>query len=379
VVFADGRALAYKPRPIDMEAAFSTILDWVNGQGLRYDHRSPQVLDRDGYGWMEWIDGGPVADAAAADAFYWRAGSLFALYRALNGSDLHSENLIAAGACPVLIDTECLLHPPPDALADRPDLPAITMPSVLTAGLLPLYTFAESGRRAVNLGALGPSCGPDGLEETTYLNAGTDWVLRTRKASPRSTAHLPRLEDRLLDPTGHVSALAAGYRETWSLLLHRRDWLLTAAGSPFAALRRARGRHMTRSTWNYGQLLEAARGPEGMADGITFSILFEALRRPLASLPAGYRKIAEAESRDLERLDVPRFAFAGDDRHTGDCQGRPLARLFAETPFEAMAGRFRAYDQAQVDYEATLIAAALHRPPAVARPTTEAPPTPRQA
>lgn len=384
ITFANGRALAYKPRSVDMEAGFSTLLDWANGLGLAHPHRVPAVLARDGYGWMEWVEPAPCRSERDASAFYWRAGSLFALYRALGGSDLHYENLVACGAHPVLVDVECLLHPTPAA----PDETAGE--AVLTTGFLPIYAFADDALRPVNFGALGPACGPRGLDETVFLNPGTDWLMRARKASAFPDTHLPRLAGRLLDPCDHAADLAAGYRESWAAILRHRDRLLDAPDSPLAGLRRAHGRYLARGTSGYGAMLQAACAPQAMADGVAFDLAFEPLRRSLDTLPDGFDALAMAERMELERLDVPRFPFAADDRHARDGANRPVVRLFAETPFESMARRLRAADDIQVARDVAMIARALHRPrpdalsPAALSPDSASPdaatagePTPR--
>ena len=62
----------------------------------------------------------------------------------LQGSDCHSENLIAAGEDPVLVDCETLLDPWPraadrqgDGGRQRARLNRLMRDSVLTTGLLP--------------------------------------------------------------------------------------------------------------------------------------------------------------------------------------------------------------------------------------------------
>jgi len=360
VRFADGRSVACKPRDMAMEAIFSGLLRWVNGRGLRHAHRVPAVLERDGYGWMEWVEPAPCRDAAEMAAYWWRAGSLMALYTALDGSDLHCENLIAAGAHPVLVDVECLLHPRPSTILGQPDLPSLLMPGLLTSGFLPTYAFGGAdGRVVVNLAAFGPPGGPDGLEEPGFANAGTDWIAPVRRRPPFPTGHVPALEGRPGSPADHVDAIVAGFTETRRLLMAHVDWLLDAPESPLARLGGAPGRFLPRPTSSYGLLLDKVSAADAMADGVDFAIVLEALHRNAEALPEGMRALAPLETADLEALDVPRFTFRPADTRVHDAAGRPLAELWAEAPLAAMARRLRACGEAELAYDAALIRAAL--------------------
>lgn len=73
--------------------------------------RTLQVLDGGAYGWVEEIETHPCQNQQEVEAYYFRAGMLVCQIYALEGSDCHHENLIAAGEHPVVIDHETLLQP----------------------------------------------------------------------------------------------------------------------------------------------------------------------------------------------------------------------------------------------------------------------------
>ena len=128
------------------------LLGWINHHAKLPPLRTLQVLDRGAYGWVEEIEPGPCRHQREVEAYYYRAGMLVCLIYALEGSDCHKENLIAAGEHPVLIDHETLLQPRiryfgtrgkegPLALAAR----FFYQESVFRTGLLPRWEIRPSG------------------------------------------------------------------------------------------------------------------------------------------------------------------------------------------------------------------------------------------
>src|SRR3974390_2841954 len=93
------------------EAAYWDLLDWINRNGDQPSLRTLQVQVRGGYGWVGVVEPLSCQNQRDVEAFYHRAGMLVCLVYALEGSDCHGENLIAAGDQPVLIDHETLLQP----------------------------------------------------------------------------------------------------------------------------------------------------------------------------------------------------------------------------------------------------------------------------
>src|SRR6185369_4077964 len=105
--------------------------------------------DRGSYGWIEFVLAQSCTSVAEVRRFYQRQGGYLALLYALEATDLHFENLIAAGEHPILVDLETLFHQrlsvagmdDTDQLANR-----ALYDSVLRVGLLPqrLWSNGES-------------------------------------------------------------------------------------------------------------------------------------------------------------------------------------------------------------------------------------------
>src|SRR5262249_14693 len=109
--FSSGFQLVYKPKPLAVDMHFQQLLPWLNGHGDPPPFRILKVLERGSYGWVEFVAVQGCASAAEVRRFYERQGGYLALLYALEAIDFHSENLVAAGEGPVLLDLEALFHP----------------------------------------------------------------------------------------------------------------------------------------------------------------------------------------------------------------------------------------------------------------------------
>jgi lantibiotic modifying enzyme len=111
ITFASGLSIVYKPKSLQTEEAYSQLLEWLNAAGTSLPLRGLNVLARPGYGWVAFVEHAAPADDLARARFYKRSGMLLCLFYLLESNDVHSENLIAAGEHPMLIDAETLIVP----------------------------------------------------------------------------------------------------------------------------------------------------------------------------------------------------------------------------------------------------------------------------
>ncbi len=105
------------------------------------------------YGWAEFVAERPCASGAETRQFYRRQGALLALLHALDGTDLHHENLIACGPHPVLVDVETLFHPALGPARSADPAARALHDSVHRVGLLPQLLVGDT--TALDMSAIG--------------------------------------------------------------------------------------------------------------------------------------------------------------------------------------------------------------------------------
>src|SRR6516164_3119816 len=151
--FRSGLRVVYKPRGLAVDVHFQELLSWLDERGDHSPFRTLRILDRGTYGWAEFVAEQPCTSPDEVRRFYRRQGGYLALLYALDATDFHCENLIAAGEHPVLVDLEALFHPrEPAAGATHTDGPADDVASsVLRVGLLPLRLWDGAGSDGIDL------------------------------------------------------------------------------------------------------------------------------------------------------------------------------------------------------------------------------------
>ncbi len=343
VVFASGVDVVYKPRDLGLEAAYASLIAWLNASPVSLPLKAAAVLNRGTHGWMEHVAASACSDRAEVDRYYHRAGMVLALAYVLGGADLHQGNLIANGEYPVLIDVEAFLDAPfgRGRAGGRGHVPGCTSveDSVLRAGLLPLCRRAAGGRIHRNGGLVDIDV-PYGPIQPRWVAVNTDTMrLETRPPVLRG-ANLPTIEGRAERAGDHVEAIVAGFEEMCGVLRCRATQMVTVGG----VLRRfqaQRHRIVLRDTATYATLLESVLHPGLLRDGAEWSIALEILAASgskAARRPRAWR-LWRAERRALRRLDIPLFESRSDSTAISDERGTVVGDYLVEPGYVTVVAR----------------------------------------
>ncbi|WP_157251549.1 type 2 lanthipeptide synthetase LanM family protein [Nonomuraea typhae] len=338
---ADGHVI-YKPRSLAVDAALGELLIHLGDSPMRV----PAVVTWSGYGWAEHIEHRHCADDAELRAFYRGMGHWLALMRLLGGSDLHAENVIAAGPHPVVVDCESLFAPHakarPSGYGQATDLAVeLVDTSVMRTGLLPGRGVAL-GWRGVDMSAAGalPGQQPQ-VELPVVLDAGTD--------SPRMGTEMFELPPAANHPSpepvlGHYwSVIVAGFDELDERLTELdRSGKLVALLAGFAD---CPVRAVLRSTESYAELARMLWHPVALHNDVPARAKAAALLAKMSeNVPGapGDAAIIAAEVDELCDGDIPMFDTTP---RVGMLRGPADTRCGPETDLVADAvARWRARD-----------------------------------
>lgn len=314
VTWAGGLSLMYKPRPALVDSHFQQLLGWINDHGVSQQLRVVRCLGRDDHGWMEFVTPGPCADEQARRRFYYRQGELLALLYLLNASDMHAENLIAAGEQPVLVDLESLVQP--DLRTDSPASAAqqaahaAIRGSVLMTGLLPRPDWVGEAGGYVDASGLGSLAGQRApLAVPTVIDPGKD-TARIKLARPvmGGSANQPTSPDAALLLLDYAREIVAGFTEVYELCAANREELLAG---PLGAFGGDEVRVVARHTLWYDTVLQTAFHPDVLRDGLDRERHFDALWRDVPRRPQ-LAALTSYERADLWRNDIPVFTARTD-------------------------------------------------------------------
>lgn len=363
LTFDGGRRLLYKPKPLQVAAAFADLLRVLNAAGLPLDLRAPQLLPRASYLWEEFVQSAPCATEEAVERFYRRLGMHLRLLQLLQGRDFICDNLRACGEWPILIDLENLLCPTFRPTHPLPPLEARLQErlaeSVLAVGILPVYLMEDAGQRGANVGVLGRT------QQYT-----SPFKVATYERDPQESARLVRqyvpwqvsrcfamLEGEMVDPLHHVAALLTGYGDMDACLRRHRTHL-SAPDGPIARLGQTPVRYRLRHTHLYDRLLQHSYAPNHLKDGLWREIYLEQLwkRHLRRGQPAA---LVEAEIEALRRRDIPLLSYHPTQTALLLEGGEELPDIFAEPVLTRVLARLQALDDHRQDEEMPIICSAL--------------------
>ena len=223
--FSSGFQLVYKPRSLAVDAHFQSLLSWINARSDRLSFRTLKVLNRTRYGWLEFVTAHSCTTQDDVQRFYERQGAYLALLYAVQATDFHAENLIAAGEQPILVDLESLFHPPMgESDASKANLLASEKVaySVLGIGLLPQRVWGNDAVEGIDLSGLGAKQGQLTPHQLPYWEAAATDAMRLahkRMAIP-GEQNRPTLQGQEVNLLHYEEALVSGFIRASLVTVH---------------------------------------------------------------------------------------------------------------------------------------------------------------
>ncbi len=361
VTFADGARIVYKPKDLRLDVAWHRLIERLNRADAPIALQAVRALDRDGYGWTEFIDHAGCADAAGCARFFRRAGGWLALLHLFAATDMHQENMIAHGEHPVPVDLETILQPTAeehkagDAEGEAFDAAMdIVANSVMTVGLLPAYGHSVDNNVFV-MGGMTPDWGARTVIAWTDVNSD---AMRPAKAKQpgASNTNLPHVGGRYAKFADHIDGFVAGFADYAKFLLQRirnANPEILFDGFAGVAVRR-----VIRPTRFYDMLLRRLKDHRSMDDGALWSAQADFMSR-LAEWDKDddpLWPLQRAERDALLALNVPHFTSPSDGSAIGD--GAGIAVRTDATPGLARArARLQNLDDREIAWQIDVIGA----------------------
>ena len=320
--------LVYKPHSVENDLIFSGLTQWLNQTGkLTAPLRHLRSLTRDGYGWQEFIPHRPCADTEEAKRYMYRLGAVVFLVYLTACCDLHYENLIACGDCPVLVDTETLFcnkhylggyHMETVDPLERFFMHSIFSSGMIPAGLLPGKTWEQNGDGGILHGFNDKE--PNTIH--AIVRPGTDEMgFGEVSCPPKARLHpnLPYLADSPLHAGDYWEVLSNGFRDAYDVALTHKQELLDMAHAGFFA--KGVYRQLFRNTDLYGKYLLASYHPSYLGGKEGRMAVFAKLRGRGDYLSDAHRLLVQSEIQQLLRDDVPYFYTTFSSRALFSCEG----------------------------------------------------------
>jgi len=326
------RSIVYKPRSLAVDRCYAGLVSWLNDLGLEPALTSVPILERENYGWVQHIAVSPCKDEQEVEQFYRRQGANTALLYFLKGTDIHSENVIAAGSNPIIVDLEALFHPsfqaPGDITATAQAQRAIEQSAAAT-GLLPLR--APRGTSDDDwLDFSGMSGAEDReipIELPTWVGLGSDQMrMQFERDVLVDDDNLPILNGERIGPKAYMEAIVQGFTEVYELFCANRGVLLAPDG-PVAAFNDVEVRVIVRSTFLYLHTLLESYHPDFLLQASAREAYFDTLWDDEGDKPH-LKRLHRAERYDLWNCDVPVFTAKPSSTTLWTSTGEQVTQAF---------------------------------------------------
>ena len=357
--FEDGSQVVYKPKDLRVDVAWRKLVERLNHADAPVELRAAHAIARDGYGWTEFINHTGCDDEAGCKLFFRRAGAWLALFHCFAATDMHQENIVAAGDYPVPIDLEMILQATaverqsrdPEGLAfDAAQ--EILANSVATVGLIPAYgRTAENGIFA--FGGMASDWNSKTILQWNHMNSD---LMRPSKSKPsrKNNPNLPHVNGRYANFADHIEDFVSGFEDYAKFLLRRSR--TPNMGGLFDGFANLPVRKVVRRTQFYYMLLQRLKNPRSMGDGAIWSAQADFVAR-LADWDKEsdpFWALQRAERSALMTLNVPRVVSPDDGTEIRDATGL-LVQTESISGMDRARARVKDFDEQDIAWQVEVI------------------------
>ena len=334
ITFDSGKKVVYKPRPLTIDQHFQDLLGWVSVKS-GIDFKQIQIINREHYGWVEFVEYKSCINAQSVKNYYQRIGGYTAILYVLEATDFHYENIVANGEHPVLIDLESFFHPyfPIEGLGTN----QANETTVLRTGLLPQRITLKDEDEGVDISGLTDVEGQKGIVEINVTEGiGTDETKIVKKFGRlEGSNNVPLLRGQKVKMSNkHTAAIKEGFECLYRVFMDNKAEFTEVLNH----FKEDEIRVIFRDTFVYAHLLEEANHPHILRNGLECDRHFDWL---WAAVPdyALIKRIVKCEKHDLLRGDVPLFTTKVNSRHLWYDDDQYIENFFDGTGLELINSR----------------------------------------
>lgn len=359
LTFSSGVKVVYKPKDLSLYVAFNQLLDWCNQQKISLPFKLPKILERQGYGWVEYISQQPCAEKAEVNNFYQRAGMLLSLLYVLGAKNCHAENVIANGQYPVIIDADILMQPP---IKSSDELEEWFRDSVVGIGFLPGWEGDIDSRSSQDSSVLG-NIHPHQINssrEWKFINTDKMYLARKSKVIPAG-ANAVTLEGKTVAPYNYQEDIINGFEEIYKLLIKHRETLLETE-TPLAKFKLSKSRFITCPTLTYAITAKKSISPQYLSNGFDYSLLIDILSHNYLTTnnQSHTREILTASAKSIQQQDIPYFSVACDSDALEVEPDKLIPQFFKTSSYQQLITRLKNLEQQDLVLQLKMIRLSLY-------------------
>lgn len=357
--FYSGKSIVYKPRSISMENIFQKLVGYFNSKINDLDLRTIRVIDKNNYGWVEFIKAEEATSQQQMKAFFLKLGALTAITHTMHGVDFFFENVVASEDGPVFIDLETLFHQNADrktAVSARDKTQLSLYDSVLGMGILPQPQQGANEGEVFDISVIGARKNQQAPYSVTGVtNSSRDDISIKKIPGWIPSTHSSPTEDKVSAEVR--SSFLSGYDLVTNYILENKKEYLSG---PIASFSKTIRRLIVRDTKTYGDLQIDESHPDLLRDQSERewhwdNLWSELKRRPMLN------KFIYSELQQVLHGDIPYFYGEVNCRTvTGSDNSKiNLDDIIKKNPFELVRDNIEALNIDDIDKQRWYIGTSL--------------------
>lgn len=359
--FECGKVL-YKPRNLGVDEAFNSLIDYVN-KNLNTNIKTAKVCNNINYGWQEFVTYTECESEVQVKTYYKNMGMLSCLLYIFMATDMHMENIIVNGSCPVFIDLESLFQGYKGKIYRNKNIYQTIgneiKDSILSTCLFPGQMSSQPGSDISGITGHGQQIEPNArfVFENLYTSdmkiVRKDYILEDEK-------NLPKLEGVFVEPRNYIKEIVMGFSVMYQFISENRNEFISKNGI-LTSFYNLPIRTIMRDTASYAILLKAATEPKYMKDAAMRQQLFDRLWN-IAGEMDKFNDIVPYEIHDLLEGDVPYFSSVINSKNIYSSQGKEITGYYEKTINDQIADRIKNMDAGNENAQIDLIKKSLAYP-----------------
>lgn len=357
----DQGTVYYKPRTGDLDNNFFDFLDELNKYDPKFEFKRIKIISKGTYSYFEQIDHVLVKSTDEMKQYYEKLGYILCIMYTLNGTDFHSENIIANGKDPVLVDLESLFHSNiflNENLYDHGFLEIIKSsdPTVLDIGILPkkIVKNYDSDDYSLEIGGIGAEkqkVSPFKFSEFNIDEDGKPQHVRKFGLNGVSENNpIKEISDSQLSEINMIMQSSFEYFYNW--ILNNKTLYINMVSKYFNS---QKIRVILRPTFLYSKLMLLSKNIYLLVNKTNRKILFS----KLAYERQNQMSFVYSEYNQLMNSDIPIFYSYTDNLEIYDSHNNKLGILSDYTPLESSILKIKKMSLDDLDNQKVLIDQAM--------------------
>ncbi|WP_416150015.1 type 2 lanthipeptide synthetase LanM family protein [Salipaludibacillus sp. HK11] len=355
-VILEKTVLIYKPRNLNIDILYHEIVDLINRKISNSEYRiiSPKVISRKEYGWVEFIYFKECKNNDDIKNFYRRIGGQIALLYALNAVDFHSENIIANGSYPVLVDLESLFHIPYENLKIKTESAYVKAEqklnsSVRTLGLLPFFF----GDKNVDISGIGRKGEVQSFIKLPQIkNPNTDFMKIEREyVDMESSSNHPKCNGKYVYAQDYVSEIKDGFTQIFEAITNYSNEIIKIINDRADSVI---VRFIPKPTVKYSSFLELSLHPRFLHNAIDREIYLAKIWDEIKANER-YKPLAKHEYKDLINDDIPYFKLSICSNDLTTSRNKEIINYFKDSPLELVRNKINGLSREELDFQLEVI------------------------